>query len=270
LSAENRLPESRAMKKILLYSAERSIRIPGLLGTRLRAGDIGLAGKNAVGMGDAVLIDLAKGFFAVGDSSDRDPRAARMFMGYFSDAMKDMPYISSGAASADDRIDDWQHDIVSRSREVLRAFPFQGTTTFTGLLLLRTECRIRAVLFHAGDSVIFAYQPGKGIRRLTENNFWMLGKVREFYQVEFFDVGPGERFLFATDGLQDLLPPEGETLDRCISELFSKCSVEDIPDILIDCCDTPKEGKDDLAILSLAPGGLGQRGFADRLKTEGD
>jgi hypothetical protein len=239
------------MKRILLHTAERSIRFPGFLGARLRAG--GPNGKNATGMGDAVLINPAQGFFAVGDSSDRDPRAARMFMGYFSDALSDIPDFSSGAASADDRIDDLQHDIVSRSREMLRLFPFQGTSTFTGLLLFRTERRIRAVLFHTGDSILFAYHPVNGVRRITENNFWLLGKVRKFYQVNYFDVNPGERFLFATDGLRDLSPPEGKEFDEYLAELFRRHPVEEIPDILMDSCDTKTDGKDDLAILSLAP-----------------
>jgi hypothetical protein len=90
---------------------------------------------------------------------------------------------------------------------------------------------------------------------MTENNFWLLGKVREFYQVDFFDVDPDERFLFATDGLQDLSPPRGRTFGEYLAELFGRHSVEDIPDMLIDHCDTRVEGRDDLAILSLVPDG---------------
>lgn len=240
------------MKRILLHTAGHAIRFPGLLGARLRAGGIR---ENAAGMGDAVLIDPAKGLFAVGDSSDRDPRAARMFMRHFSQVLSDIPALSSGAAAAPDQLDDLQKDIISRSREMLRTYPFHGTTTFTGVLLLRTNRRTRAALFHTGDSLLLAYHPLQGIRRLTENNFWLLGKVREFYQIEFFDVTPGERFLLATDGLQDLSPPEGKAFDPYLSELFGRCPVEDLPDILIDCCDTRKDGRDDLALLSLAPDG---------------
>jgi len=255
LSAENRFPESPAMKRILLYSAERSIRLSGLLGARLRAGDIGSVGKTAAGMGDAVLIDPAKGFFAVGDSSDREPRAARMFMRHFADLLADVSVLSPDWDLSDDGLEGLQREIVSRSRELLRVFPFQGTSTFTGLLLFRTDRRIRAVLFHTGDSVLFAYHPSYGIRRITENNFWLLGKVRDFYQVDYFDVNPGERFLFATDGLQDLSPPEGKEFNEYLVELFCRCPIEDIPDVLMECCDTKTDGKDDLAILSLAPDG---------------
>jgi hypothetical protein len=136
---------------------------------------------------------------------------------------------------------------------MLRTHSFQGTTTFTGLLLLKTGHCTRALLLHAGDSVLFAFNPPNDIKRITENNFWLLGKVRTFYQVHFFDVNPGDRFLFATDGVQDLTPPGGREFDQYLADLFCRNPIEDIPDILIDCCDNKTDGKDDLAILTLAP-----------------
>jgi len=230
----------------------RAVKFAGLFGARLRAGNIG---HGTAGVGDSILIDLAKGFFAVGDSSDREPRAARMFMSHFAGLLADFSVLSPDRAIPDDRLDGLQKEIVTRSREMLRLYPFQGTSTFTGLLLIRTDRRIRGILFHTGDSVLFACHPLNGIRRVTENNFWLLGKVREFYQVDSFDVDPGERFLLATDGLQDLSPPENKGFDEYLAELFRRHPVEDLPDILIDGCDMRKDQKDDLAFLSLAPDG---------------
>ena len=230
----------------------QGVKFAGLLGARLRPGNIG---NSTAGMGDSILIDPARGFFAVGDSSDREPRAARMFMRKFSDMLADYSALLPNPPIPDDLLDSLQKEIVLRSSGMLRVFPFQGTSTFTGLLLLRTDRRIRAVLFHTGDSILFGYHPSYGIRRITENNFWLLGKVREFYQIHYFDVNLGERFLFATDGLQDLSPPDGNEFNEYLVELFCRYPVEDIPDMLIDHCDTKKEGKDDLAILSLAPDG---------------
>jgi len=230
----------------------RAVKFAGLFGARLRAGNIG---HGTAGVGDSILIDLARGFFAVGDSSDREPRAARMFMSHFAGWLEDFSVLSPDRAIADDRLDGLQKEIVFRSREMLRLCPFQGTSTFTGLLFIRTDRRIRGILFHTGDSVLFVCHPLNGIRRITENNFWLLGKVREFYQIDFFDVDPGERFLLATDGLQDLSPPKGKGFDEYLAELFRYHPVEEIPDILIDGCDKRKDKKDDLAILSLAPDG---------------
>lgn len=230
----------------------RKVKVAGLFGARLRPGNIG---NGTAGVGDSILIDPARGFFAVGDSSDREPRAAWMFMRKFSDLLADYSVFSPNSTISDDLLDGLQKDIVSRSRGMLRVFPFQGTTTFTGLLLFRTDRRMRAVLFHTGDSVLFGYDPSYGVRRITENNFWLLGKVREFYQIHYFDVNLGERFLFATDGLQDLSPPDGKEFNEYLVELFCRYPVEDIPDILIDFCDIKTGGKDDLAILSLAPDG---------------
>jgi hypothetical protein len=230
----------------------RAVKFAGLFGARLRPGNIG---DSTAGVGDSILIDPARGFFAVGDSSDREPRAARMFMRTFSDLLADYSALSPNSSISDDLLSGLQEEIVARSRGMLRVFPFQGTSTFTGLLLLRTDRRIRAVLFHTGDSILFGYHPSYGIRRITENNFWLLGKVREFYQIHYFDVNLGERFLFATDGLQDLSPPDGNEFNGYLAELFCHYPVEDIPDVLVDRCDTKTDGKDDLAILSLAPDG---------------
>ncbi len=228
-----------------------TIKLAGLCGARLRAGDI----RNGGGVGDAILVHPAKGFFAVGDSSDREPGAARAFMTRFADFLDGFPVLSPDRKIPEDRLVGLEKEIVFGAQAMLREHPFRGTSTFTGLLLLATGRRMRAILFHNGDSILFAIRPLHGIRRITENNFWLLGKVREFYQVIFFDVNPGDRFLFATDGLQDLSPPEGRAFTEYLADLFSRHPVEDIPDVLIDCCDAKKGGKDDLAVLSLAPEG---------------
>jgi hypothetical protein len=224
-----------------------ALKCAGYFGARLRAGKIG------VQIGDAILIDPARGLFAVGDSSDRDPRAARLFMHKLSDILNDISILSTNGIVQDHQLDALMREIVDRSREMLQKSPSKGTTTFTGILLLRTEHSTKAMLFHTGDSVLLAFHPQKGIRKITENNFWLIGKVQEFYQVNIFDVIPGDRFLFATDGLQDLTPPEGKEFDAYIAELFREHPVEDIPDILIGNCDTKTVGKDDLALLALAP-----------------
>ena len=247
---KERVSNTEGMPWVNGYS--QGVKVAGLFGARLRPGNIG---NSSAGMGDSILIDPARGFFAVGDSSDREPRAARMFMRKFSDMLADYSALVPDSPIPDGLLDGLQKEIVLRSRGLLRVFPFQGTSTFTSLLLFKTDRRIRAVLFHTGDSILFGYHPSYGIRRITENNFWLLGKVREFYQIHYFDVNLGERFLFATDGLQDLSPPDGNEFNEYLVELFCRYPVEDIPDMLVDRCDTKKEGKDDLAILSLAPDG---------------
>jgi len=239
-------------KKPLVKGTRESAACAGLFGAILRAGS---AAERTGQVGDAILIYPAKGFFAIGDSSDREPSAARQFLRRFSDVLKGIPILSRGGVLTDDQLDYLLSDIITLSREMLNGFSIQGTTTFTGIVLLRTRSISKAVLFHAGDSDLFAYNPLNGIRRVTEKNFWLLGKAREFYQVDIFDMKQGDRFLFATDGIQDLTPPGGEEFVSYLEELFSRYPVEDIPEILIDHCDTKTEGRDDLAMLSLAPEG---------------
>lgn len=240
------------MNAVWVNECSRAVKFAGLFGARLRSGNIG---HSPAGVGDTILIDLAKGFFAVGDSSDREPRAARVFMSQFSRLLADISVLSPRTVIPDDQLECLQTEIISRSSEMLRRESFRGTSTFTGLLLIRTDRRIRAVIFHAGDSVLYAYHPRSGIRRLTESNLWLIGKVREFYQIEFLDLEPGEKFLLATDGLHDLSPPVGKGLDEYLAELIRRHPVEDVPDILIDGCESCKSKRDDLALLVLAPDG---------------
>jgi len=225
----------------------QALRCAGYFGARLRAG------KPLVPCGDAILIDPRRGFFAVGDSSDREPRAARRFMLSFSELLDDIPILASGAVVSEHQLEDVMQAIVQRSRTMLEEAPIKGTTTFTGVLLFGAEPARKAMLFHAGDSVLLAWHPRQGARWMTHKNFWLIGKTRHFYQAALFDVAPGERFLLASDGLQDLTPPAGQRIEVYLADLCATQAVEDIPDILLAGCDTKTFGRDDLALLALAP-----------------
>lgn len=225
----------------------QALKCAGCFGARLRVG------KPGVPCGDAILIDPSRGFFAVGDSSDREPRAARRFMISFSDLLHDIPIPSVRDSVPEHALEDLMQTIIQRSRSMLEEEPIKGTTTFTGVLLFGTNPARKAMLFHAGDSVLLAWHPRNGVRWATQKNFWLIGKTRHFYQAALFDVAPGERFLLASDGLQDLTPPEGQGIEAYIAELCTTQAVEDIPDILLAVCDTKTLGRDDLALLALAP-----------------
>jgi len=228
-----------------------ALRYPGYLGARLRAGNVAC---DSPMIGDSILVDPTRGFFAIGDSSDREPRAARLFMLKFSDILNDISILSDDVIIPEQQLHDLLNEILGRSRKIMRELPFQGTTTFTGVLFVNTRHdTTKALLFHAGDSMLMAFHPQQGIRTITKKNFWFIGKSQEFYQVAILDVIHGDRFLLATDGLHDLTPPGGKGLNAYIAELFSHYSVENVPDILLGCCDLKTVGRDDLAILTLAP-----------------
>lgn len=228
-----------------------ALKSAGYFGARLRAGKAGSQ------IGDAILIDPARGFFAVGDSSDREPRAARQFMLRFSELLDHIAILSTRGSIPEDRLEPLMVEIVDRSRQILRESLSKGTTTFTGILFVASGHATKALLFHTGDSVLLAFHPLHGLRQISEKNFWLIGKTREFYQVAILDVAPGERYLLATDGLHDLMAPGGTHLNDCIAEVFTRYPVHDVPDRLIGSCDTKTEARDDLALLALAP----DRGF---------
>ena len=186
----------------------------------------------------------------MGDSSDREPRAARQFMLRFSELLDHIAILSTRGSIPEDRLEPLMAEIVDRSRQILRESLSKGTTTFTGILFVASGHATKALLFHTGDSVLLAFHPLHGLRQISEKNFWLIGKTREFYQVAILDVAPGERYLLATDGLHDLMAPGGTHLNDCIAEVFTRYPVHDVPDRLIGSCDTKTEARDDLALLA--------------------
>ncbi len=215
-------------------------------------------------MGDAVLLDPATGLFACGDSSDRGPWEAARFLREFGLVMERFRGEGPRGSRGADPWDELRSTLTGRIREMLATFPFQGTTTFTGFLLLKGYGESRGLLFHAGDSVLFSYSRKGGVRRLTEPNFWLLGKVRSLYQVDYFTWRRGDRLLMATDGVYDLKPPDHGGLEGCLEELLGRCPVEEVPDELIACGDGRREGRDDLALVAIDPDRCGEAAEAGR------
>ncbi|MCX5852877.1 MAG: SpoIIE family protein phosphatase [Deltaproteobacteria bacterium] len=237
----------------LVNRHRRSVRFPGLLGARLRAGSTG--SLQAAGVGDGILIHPDKAFFAVGDGSDRNPRAVRQAMECFVALLEGFPGLKAGRIYREEEAAELRDSVLLAAAGLIRdLYPSDGCT-FTGILLFRTAGGFRGLLFHAGDSLLYRIDTESGeTQRLTENNFWFVGRTSRFSQVEEIPLRPSSLLLLATDGFAALLP-SGEGDGTSLGEVCRRHPVEELPDLLFDRYDRPGEVLDDAAVLCLVPAG---------------
>ncbi len=237
----------------LFNHPRRSVRRPGLLGARVRAGSTG--SPPTAGVGDGILIHPEKAFFAIGDGSDRNPRAVRRVMEGFQRILEAIPGLRADRVYREEEARILKESALLAAAMLIRdLYPSDGCT-FTGMLIMRQENGLRGLLFHAGDSLLYRVDTGSGtVKRLTENNFWFVGRADRFSQVEEVPLDAPSRLVFATDGFASLLP-SGEDDAGELGEVCRCHPVEELPDILFERYDRPGQVLDDAAVLCLSPSG---------------
>ena len=225
----------------------RSVKWPGLLGARISAGTI----RREAGVGDTVIADFQRGFFAIADSSDRNPVFGRQFLHHFSAFIAGLTRFGSSIIHANETIEPLLRSITLESRAMLRTLPFHGSCAFTGLCLTRTGQGLAAFLIHTGDTALFTMDADRAMSLLTKKNFWFVGKSTAFSHIEYMWIEPGMRFLFSTDGLLGLSPLSGMDLASTSKEILESRPIEDVPDAIFDAFGTRPSGADDSAVMSL-------------------
>ena len=232
--------------------ASRSIRCPGMAGARVRAGTI--SSRDRAGMGDCILMDFRKGFFAVSDSSNRYPTASRRFL------LKLVHGFEAFSLPGPDRILSLEafgqvsRRIIETSEEVLRKIPYTESCTFTAVLVARTEAGSRGILFHTGDSLLFEVNRRTSqSRMMTTSNFWMVGRSKRFFQVDEIEIPQEAMLVLATDGVADLSSPDRADKNDSLVDFAARYPVEEIPDRLVEAIDLRKAPTDDLVIIALDP-----------------
>lgn len=231
---------------------KRSMRCPGLASARVRRGT--MHGDKGSGLGDCVILDFRNGFFATADSSDRDTTASRKFLMRFTSMLDDITGVLSGGIASRERLIELRELLQERSGNILRGIPYTASCTFTGILLPKGYSGNSGILLHTGDSVLYACRRrSDGLRRITENNFWMVGRTRQLFQVEEMGIEPDTVILIASDGFSDLNFPASVERDRFIGELIGKSAVEEVADRLIETGYDPEAPVDDLGLIALKP-----------------
>ncbi|HPB69818.1 MAG: hypothetical protein M0P04_00390 [Syntrophales bacterium] len=240
---------------IFLNQGRRAVRCGGFLGARLRSG----SGRPdyLMGVGDCMLLDFRKGFFAVADSSERNSSSSRAFMLRFAGLLEGLDGIGAPRSFDDAQQAALREEVERQSEKILGEMSFTDSCTFTGVLILKSATGCRGLLLHTGDSLLLHYDLGAATAlQVTRSNFWMVGRTPRFFQVEYLSFSDESRLLLSTDGFTYLRTPPPERREDFIRGLFEEHPVEDIPDILIDGYDAGDIAKDDLALISLRPAGL--------------
>lgn len=237
---------------VLVNRYKRSIRCPGFLGARVQEGLIG--SSSSAGMGDGLLLDFSRGFFAVADGSDRNPSTSREFLQMFATMLTRIISPSGEEVYGEKEVKILKRQLIAESDHLLQALSFGDGCTFTGILLLRTKVGMTGLLFHTGDSLLFScdVQTGES-RQWSKNNFWMVGRTPHFFQVEDLLILPHTRLLLATDGLANIPFPPSQSREETLLTLFEISGPEEIPDRLLDGHETLPGGWDDTAIIALNP-----------------
>lgn len=244
--------EETGDRGVLFNPRSRSVRWSGIAGARIRPGTI--SSRDQSGMGDCVLMDFRKGFFAVSDSSNRFPTASRRFLRKLATGLEALPSPDPGKIFSQGEFDRVSRSVIDTSEEVLQTIPYTESCTFTGVLVVRTEAGQKGILFHTGDSRLYEVNPKTRVsRNMTNNNFWMVGKSKRFYQVEEIEIQPGAMFILATDGVIDLSSEDRVERHESLADFASRYPVEEIPDRLVEAIDLQQATTDDLVILALDP-----------------
>ena len=246
---------SAESESMLLNKNRRSFRIPGFLGASLQ-GKSSVA-ENCPGVGDCLLLDLSKGFFAVADASDRNTTASRDFMKLFSKMLSEIIDLSADCVYEDEEVIVLQEQIKEKAELLLQSLSFGDGCTFTGILILKTEKGLMGLLLHTGDSLILTCDLQSGnTQQLTKDNFWMVGRSQYFFQIAELHINSYTRLLLATDGIGNFPVPEGMSRGEYVLKLFDSLSVDEIPDSFFDRVDNFDTAWDDTAIIAIDPSAM--------------
>ncbi len=237
---------------VLFNPSSRSVRWSGIAGARIRAGTI--SSRDRAGMGDCVLMDLRKGFFAVSDSSNRFPTASRRFLRKLTHGLDALSSPAPDRPFGAEAFGRFARSVIDTAEGVLQTIPYTESCTFTGVLVAKTEAGRRGVLFHTGDSLLYQVnRESNASKILTTSNFWMVGKSKRFFQVDELEIEPETIFILATDGVSDLNSQDRVERHESLVDLVGRYPVEEIPDRLVEAIDMQQTATDDLVILALDP-----------------
>jgi len=240
---------------VLLNRKERSAKVPGVLGARLCSG----TGKSPflMGVGDCILLDFSKWFFAVGDSPEWNTSSSRVFMIKFDRMLADCLDNSSDCVYSQQEWADLKDVIVQHTHMLLESILFEVNCTFTGILIANTDLGREGIVFHTGDSLLYQCNNKTGKSSLvTQSNFWMIGKTKQLYQVDTMVIEESTRLLIATDGLSDIDVTDGVDRNEFIGNLFQENAVENIPCVLLDRGRLKQGYVDDVGIITINPNEL--------------
>mgnify|MGYP003966785539 FL=1 len=206
---------------------------------------------------DGALLNPKTGLFAIADGADRYPGSAfkvlRAFNAKISELLEGILQNYRYPLSQD-QLPFIKKSIIQAANTVAEQLEGNVSSTFTGLQILNTSTEQYGILLHAGDSCLWEYnQLTKQIKKLTKNNFWMLGKAKQLYQTEMLKINSNSLFVFVTDGITILDLAENSKQDRLRVKEIIDHPLSKIPERLIKAQSSIGQIMDDASCLILLP-----------------
>jgi hypothetical protein len=238
--------------------SQRIFKWRGTAGAWVRPGSSSC--KSSLSIGDCVLLNFQMGFFAISDSSDRDPGSSRRFLTQFDQMIYDSSGISMEKCINSPDLQLVKDKLERESNRMLDSVMGLSSCTFTGLHLFNTDEGLMGLVFHTGDSDLYEYDPStRQFYELTEKNFWMVGKTRKLFQIDIIKIFTPKILILATDGVGLAPTMNRPELRTELAEIVHCSDVEDIPEQIMNKT-RPTDGfEDDAAVIALATQSLDYR-----------
>lgn len=214
-------------------------------------------GDNAM-MGDALLIDLDRHFFAVADSPDRSPGASKEFLNNLHLLMNHLKLDTLEEAFGNDAVQRDVDRIVAGTNRLIKNVKFNESTTFTGIFIIKSDNVKKMLLLHNGDSLLFHFRLNEQrFDQLSQTNHCFVGKTDTLYQVQLFEFYTDSRLLLATDGYWDIVrslrAQTSEPIDAVLLDLMATASIDKFASSLIKRYNLGSQLSDDLGLIALNP-----------------
>ncbi|WP_169829439.1 SpoIIE family protein phosphatase [Desulfatibacillum aliphaticivorans] len=198
------------------------------------------------------MLDFKTCFFAVSDSSDRNPAASRDLLlrldALFRKNCSRLDLDESG-------LEPFKKEAVNQASKAISAVPRTASCTLTALKFVQTEEGWKALLMHMGDSALYAYGRQSGrLTMLSQRNFWLAGKTNALYQAEWLEAEPGALWIMTSDGVPD------SAMNACFGRRVNGAApppvpeVHEVPEALLTLIAQENTVQDDAAIIALEPG----------------
>lgn len=151
----------------------------------------------------------------------------------------------------------YRKGIAEQAARALATVPATVSCTLTAVKFVRTDNQWKGLLLHMGDSSAYTCRdPWAEFIPLTRKNFWLAGRTRRLYQIEWLETDPDTLLVMTTDGIADLTG--GSLLGTRITsaDLIHPERVEEIPEALLRTKISSSGHTDDAAVIALVPGNI--------------
>lgn len=244
-------PLNRILTNMQIDPACRSFKWKSIVGACVKPGSPSL--NSYSGLGDCLLLNFQTGFFAVSDSSDRNPCVSRRLLIQFDQMLVRTAFNSSQRLLSIGRLNSMKDEFAVESENILESAIGSSSCTITGIYLVDTDVGRAGVIFHTGDSGLYKFDfLSSRFHELTERNFWMVGRSRKLFQISVIEFGSPTSLIMATDGLPIFLAVRKSKMCSELTTIIKNEDISDIPEKFVDKLRPVNGFEDDAAAIAIS------------------